>query len=64
MQAPWYFGAETATLKHQRQQEEKIVKQDPLNIQFKRGVKEVSIDLVNRFSGEHIEGCELGWGKV
>ncbi|XP_012938333.1 pre-mRNA-splicing factor SLU7, partial [Aplysia californica] len=40
MQAPWYFGAETATLKHQRQQDEKVPKYDPLNVQLKKGVKE------------------------
>lgn len=46
MQAPWYFGAETATLKHQRQQDEKIPEYAPLGISFKKGVKEVGIFLV------------------
>lgn len=42
MQAPWYFGAETATLRHQRQQEEKLPEYAPLGISFKKGLKEVS----------------------
>lgn len=41
MQAPWYYGADTATLRHQRQQAEKMKAYDPLNIQFKKGIKEV-----------------------
>nr|KAI8769283.1 pre-mRNA-splicing factor SLU7-like [Biomphalaria glabrata] len=40
MQAPWYFGAETATLRHQRQQEEKIPQYAPLGVSFKKGIKE------------------------
>ncbi|GFS13096.1 pre-mRNA-splicing factor SLU7 [Elysia marginata] len=40
MQAPWYFGSETATLKHQRPQEEKIPEYAPLSVSYKKGLKE------------------------
>lgn len=40
MQAPWYFGANTPTLRHQRQQEEKLMQTSPLDIQIKKGFRE------------------------
>jgi len=40
MQAPWYFGAETATLRHQRPQEERVATYDPLHTQHKKGLKD------------------------
>ena len=43
MQAPWYFGSETATLKHQRPQDEKIPQFAPLSVSYKKGLKEVTI---------------------
>jgi len=43
MQAPWYFGSEVATLRHQRPQPEKQREYDPLNIQLKKGLKEGSV---------------------
>ena len=42
MQAPWYFGADAPTLRHQRQQEEKLKEVVPMERWYKRGVKEVS----------------------
>lgn len=41
MQAPWYIGAKTPTLRHQRPQNEKQKKFDGLNVEIKKGVKEV-----------------------
>ncbi|XP_025095719.1 pre-mRNA-splicing factor SLU7-like isoform X1 [Pomacea canaliculata] len=40
MQAPWYIGAKTPTLRHQRPQNEKQKKFDGLNVEVKKGVKE------------------------
>ncbi|KAK7494226.1 hypothetical protein BaRGS_00014508 [Batillaria attramentaria] len=40
MQAPWYFGANTPTLRHQRQQEEMLKHYSGLNTQMKKGFKE------------------------
>ena len=42
MQAPWYFGAKTATLRHQRPQAEKYTQYSPLNAEIKKGIKAVS----------------------
>ena len=42
MQAPWYYGATSATLRHQRQQEDQIPKFDSMNAWYKKGVKSVS----------------------
>ena len=42
MQAPWYFGAMTPTLKHQRQQDEKIPEFNKMGEWYKKGVKSVS----------------------
>lgn len=39
MQAPWYFGAKTATLKHQRPQEERYATYSRLDDYVKRGVQ-------------------------
>ena len=44
MQAPWYFGATTPTLRHQRPQEEKQKYYDQMGKWFKKGVIEVWID--------------------
>lgn len=55
MQAPWYIGAETATLRHQRQQEEKIKKPDPINIQMKKGLKEGPVAV--KFKKGACENC-------
>ena len=41
MQAPWYFGATTPTLRHQRPQEEKQKYYDRMGQWFKKGIKEV-----------------------
>ncbi|KAK2143442.1 hypothetical protein LSH36_840g02021 [Paralvinella palmiformis] len=53
MQAPWYFGATTPTLRHQRPQEEKqkLFADD----WFKRGVKEGSV--VTKFRKGACENC-------
>jgi hypothetical protein len=42
MQAPWYFGANTPTLKHQRPQKEKYKDYAPLDVEIKKGIKAVS----------------------
>ncbi len=43
MQAPWYFGATTPTLRHQRPQDKHQAKSyDPIGKWFKTGVKQVS----------------------
>ena len=42
MQAPWYFGANQATLRHQRVQEEKKKEYSKMNEWYKRGTKIVS----------------------
>ncbi|XP_076468426.1 pre-mRNA-splicing factor SLU7-like isoform X2 [Babylonia areolata] len=39
MQAPWYFGAKTATLRHQRPQEERYTTYSQLDDHIKRGIK-------------------------
>ena len=41
MQAPWYIGATTATLKHQRPQAEKYKTYSPLDAEVKKGIKMV-----------------------
>lgn len=41
MQAPWYFGADKPTLKHQRPQPEKLKTFARLDEHYQRGVKEV-----------------------
>ncbi|CAI9732650.1 Hypothetical predicted protein [Octopus vulgaris] len=43
MQAPWYFGADKPTLKHQRPQEQKEKYFAKLDEHYKRGVKQVVV---------------------
>lgn len=42
MQAPWYYNATAATLKHQRIQEENQKQFNKLGDWYKKGVKDVS----------------------
>ncbi|KAK7109739.1 hypothetical protein V1264_013728 [Littorina saxatilis] len=55
MQAPWYFGANTATLRHQRQQEEKMKNSGPLTIELKKGIKNGSV--ATKFRKGACENC-------
>ena len=41
MQAPWYVGIEHPTLKHQRQQDEKLKQFSKLGRIVQKGIKEV-----------------------
>jgi hypothetical protein len=41
MQAPWYYQATQATLKHQRIQEDKLKMYEDRNTWYKKGLKEV-----------------------
>lgn len=43
MQAPWYYQATQATLKHQRIQEDKIKTYEDRNTWYKKGLKEVGM---------------------
>lgn len=43
MQAPWYYQATQATLKHQRIQEDKIKTYEDKNAWYKKGLKEVGM---------------------
>ena len=43
MQAPWYFGAEQATLNHQRIKPDMIKTYNAVDDWYKRGVKEVRL---------------------
>ncbi|KAH3706705.1 hypothetical protein DPMN_066093 [Dreissena polymorpha] len=42
MQVPWFFGDNRPTLKHQRQQPEKLKQYTSHDQWFKKGVKEAS----------------------
>ena len=42
MQAPWYYGSTAPTLRHQRQQEDKVKKFDHIGNWYKKGLKGVS----------------------
>ncbi|XP_060076549.1 pre-mRNA-splicing factor SLU7-like [Ylistrum balloti] len=55
MQAPWYFGAEAATLKHQRQQPEKLKEYSKLGKLVKKGVIEGSV--ATKFRKGACENC-------
>jgi hypothetical protein len=46
MQAPWYFGAMTPTLAHQRIQDEKSEENNRFSEWYKRGLKEVSLEVI------------------
>ena len=43
MQAPWYFGAEQATLKHQKLKEDMLKTYNKADEWYKRGIKEVCL---------------------
>lgn len=43
MQAPWYFGAKTPTLRHQRVQNDMKKEFAGLDVDIKKGFKEVGI---------------------
>ena len=55
MQAPWYIGALRPTLKHQREQEDKIQKFSNFNEWYKRGVKEGAAP--KKFKAGSCENC-------
>lgn len=56
MQAPWYYGANMPTLKHQRVPDEMKKKVDEMNAWYKHGAKEVS--LFSAATGQdRIDGC-------
>ncbi|KAK3595833.1 hypothetical protein CHS0354_014653 [Potamilus streckersoni] len=55
MQAPWYFGTTTPTLKHQRPQEEKQKSYSKMEEWFKRGVKQGSV--ATKFRKGACENC-------
>ena len=44
MQAPWYYQATQATLKHQRIQEDKLKNYDDRNTWYKKGLREVRLN--------------------
>lgn len=46
MQAPWYYGVDAATLKHQRVQPETMKPLSEVGAWYKRGVKQVFSKLV------------------
>ncbi|KAK6185113.1 hypothetical protein SNE40_007419 [Patella caerulea] len=55
MQAPWYFGSTSATLKHQRTQDEKKKVYSSMNEWYKKGIKEGPV--ATKFRKGACENC-------
>ncbi|ESO89806.1 hypothetical protein LOTGIDRAFT_124539 [Lottia gigantea] len=55
MQAPWYYGSTSATLKHQRPQEEKHKSYSTMNEWYKKGIKDGPV--ATKFRKGACENC-------